>query len=121
MDYQQSIRNLNHLKNFIRAWDDCYIFFFFSSETVYKVEVFGIEHTAVEKQKIEQERRNGFPYGFVNCEKSGEEILYYRDGNITVEYDFFLEKFNYFYCKDPVDIKVVQQQFLMLIDMLKNK
>lgn len=121
MDYQQSIKNLNHLKNFIRAWDECYIFFFFNSETNYDIEIYDLQYSAEEQKKIDLHLRGCYPYAYINNEKSGHELLYYHDQNIGIEYDFFLEQFNYFYCKDPVDIKAVQQQFLMLIEMLKNK
>ena len=121
MDYKQSLKNLNHLKEFIRAWDECYIFFFFNSETTYNIKIYDIALTPEQKKKIDQERRNSFPYGYISCEKSGEEILYYRDTNITIEFDLFLENFNVFSFHDPVDNKLVHQQFLLLIELLKNK
>lgn len=121
MEYQQSIKNLYHLKDFIRAWDECYIFCFFNSETTYNIEIYDIALTPEQKNRIDQERRNRFPYGYISSEKSGEEILYYRDTNITIEFDLFLENFNVFSFHDPVDNKLVHQQFLLLIELLKNK
>lgn len=121
MDYQQSIKNLNHLKNFIRAWDECYIFFFFNSEANYDIEICGIEEATALQKKIDLHLRSRFPYGYV-CNNSGaEETVYYCDKNIIVEYDLFAQQFNDFICFDPVDNKNLQKQFLILIEMLKNK
>ncbi len=121
MDYQQSIKNLNHLKNFVRAWTECSIFFFFYSETEFKNETYCNNRTQVQKKIIDEMLRNGFPYGYISNKDTGEEILYYRDQNITVQYDLFFEKYNIFYCYDPVDKKILQQQFLQLVELLKNK
>ncbi len=121
MDYQQSIKNLNHLKNFVRAWTECHIFFFFYSETEYVIEIYEPDFTPEQQQKIDENLHSGFPYGYINSEKTGEEILYYYDENIHIEYDFFLNGFNDFICHDPVDIQIVQKQFLQLIEFLKNK
>ncbi len=121
MDYQQSIKNLNHLKNFVRAWAECRIFFFFYSETEYEIKIYSGQRTRKQKKIIDKNLRNGFPYGYISNDESGEEILYYRDNNISVEYDFFLQKTIDFICDDPVDKKLVKQQFLLLIELFKNK
>jgi hypothetical protein len=99
MDCQQSIKNLNHLKNFIRAWDECYIFFFFNSETNYDIEIYDLQYSAEEKKSI------------CICEDVIHMLILITK-NLGV---------NNFYCTDPVDMKDVQQQFLMLIEMFKNK
>lgn len=121
MDYQQSIKNLNHLKNFVRAWTECSIFFFYYSESDYKIEIYDLDLTAVQNELIDENLRSKFPYGFISNEKSGHEILYYCDKNIAVEHDLFLQKTTDFICKGSADKKQVQQQFLLLIDLLKNK
>ena len=121
MDYQQSIKNLNHLKNFVRAWTECRIFFFFYSDSEYKIEIYNTKRTNKQKKRIDRKRRSKFPYSFISNDESGEETLYYRDQNIAVEYDLFLQKTTDFICNDPVDKKRVQQQFLLLIELLKNK
>ena len=121
MDYRQSIKNLNHLKNFIRAWDECYIFFFFYSEANYDIEIYGVERTAEQKNRIDESMCDQFPYAYVSNEKSGAETLYYHDKNITVEFDLFFGEVNLFYCYDPVDKKILQQQLSQLIELLKNK
>ena len=121
MDYQQSIKNLNHLKNFVRAWAECSIFFFFYSDSDYKIEIYNLDLTDVQNEIVEQNLRSKFPYGFISNEKSGQEILYYCDQNISVECDLFLESTIAFFCKNSIDKKIVQQQFLWLVEFLKNK
>ncbi len=120
MDYQQSIKNLYHLKNFVRAWTECNIFFFFNSETEYKIEIFELNFTTDQRDAIDQNLRSGFPYGYICNKKIGEETLYYSDANIDVDFDFFLNEWNDFICYDPVDMKLVQMQFALLFDLLKK-
>ena len=121
MDYQQSIKNFNHLKNFARAWSECNIFFFFYSETEYRVEIYNSDFTYVEQENIDQNFCSGFPYGYICCRNTGDEILHYRDKNINMEYDLFFERFNLVFCYDPADKKILRQQFLLLAEMFKNK
>ena len=121
MDYQQSIKNLNRLKNFVRAWAECHIFFFFYSEVDYKIKIYNNKRTRKQKRIIDKNLRSEFPYGYISNEKCGKEILYYCDKNIAVEYDLFLQKFNFFEFDDPIDVKLVRQQFLQLAELLKNK
>ncbi len=121
MDYQQSIKNLNQLKNFVRAWTDCHIFFFFYSETEYRVEIYNSDFTHVEQENIDQHMYSGFPYGYICNKNTGEEIFHYRDKNIDIEYDLFAEEFRLVFCYDPIDKKALQRQFLLLAEMFKNK
>ena len=124
MDYQQSIKNLNHLKNFVRAWTECRIFFFFYSEAEFKNEIYDGKRTSTQQKVIDQNLHSKFPYGFISNDKSGKEMLYYRDENITVQYDLFSQEFDVFGCHDPddpVDKEQLRSQFLLLTELLKNK
>jgi hypothetical protein len=121
MDYQQSIKNLNHLKNFVRAWSECRIFFFFKSEIEYEIKIYDSTFTSEQQENIDECLQAGFPYGYICNKKNGEEELYYYDENIHVEYDLFLNTFDDFICHDIVDTKIIQKQFEQLIEILKNK
>ncbi len=121
MDYQQSIKNLNHLKNFARAWTECHIFFFYYSETEYRVEIYNSDFTDAEQENIDQNLRKTWPYAFICNEKCGQEILYYSDKNITIRYNLFSDTVNDFFYMGRVDKKESQKQFLRLINILKNK
>ena len=96
-------------------------FFFYYSESDYKIEIYDLDLTVVQNELIDENLRSKFPYGFISNEKSGHEILYYCDKNIAVKYDLFLQKTMDFICKYSTDKKLVQQQFLLLVELLKNK
>ncbi len=121
MDYKQSIKNLNHLKNFIQAWDYCHIFFFFNSETEFEIEIYDSEWTNEQQEKIDKNLQTKWPYAYISNEKSGDEILYYTDDNITVWCNLFSDTIDDFLCHDPIDKKAAQEQFQMLIKLLENK
>lgn len=123
MDYQQSLKNFNHLKNFIRARTFCQIFFFFKSETEceYIIETFDLDRKEEQLDQIETERIKGLPFASIINDRNGDEQLFYHDENMDIEYDLFREEFIIFYCYDPVDLKLLQQQFSMLFKLLENK
>ena len=121
MDYQQSIKNLNHLKNFVRTWAECHIFFFFYSEAEYEMQICDSNFTTEQHHRIDENLRSGFPYAYICNRKTGEETLYYSDMNIDVVFDFFLNEWSDFICYDSVDMELVQKQFAMLFELLKNK
>ncbi len=121
MDYQQSLKNFNELKNLMRPWAECKIFFFFTSESEYEVEIYDIEYTEKQKNKIDENLIKPTPYGYLRLDKNGHEILYYHDANVTIRYDLFTEDLRDFYCQDPVDINLVRKQFLQLIYIMKNE
>lgn len=120
MDYQQSLKNFYHLKNFVRAWTECHIFFFFYSDTEYIVEIYNSEFTPEQQNKLDENLSSEFPYGYVSNERTGEEILYYFDSNITINYDLYSDSINDFICYDFANKKILQQQFFQLVKMLKN-
>lgn len=67
MTYEQSLKNIETLKNRIRPWDIDYIFFDFQTETEFKV-IFLIRTS------------------------SNQEVLYYEDVNIRYEYNLTMQK-----------------------------
>ncbi len=121
MDYKQSIKNLNHLKNFIQAWDYCHIFFFFNSETEFEIEIYDSEWTNEQQEKIDKNLRSPMPYALIKSEECAEDILYYTDQNLTARYDFLRETISDIFFHDPIDEKAAQKQFQMLIKLLENK
>ena len=121
MDYQQSFKNFHQLKNFISPWTECYIFFFFHSETEFEIEIYGADFTEAQRKKIDENRYGKNPYAVMNFQESGEETLFYKDEKMTIEYGLFSEQYLEIGYTDPLDIQVLQSQFLMLIKMLENK
>jgi hypothetical protein len=121
MGYQQSFKNFHQLKNFVRPWADCYIFFFFYSETEFQVEIYGVDLTVEQQDKIDKNRYGKNPYGVMNFDESGEETLFYKDEKINIEYGLFSETFLQVGFRDPIDMQALRSQFLMLVEMLKNK
>lgn len=121
MDYQQSVKNFDILKNFVCVLKDYHIFFFFTSDTEYKVKFYESDLSEEELKRIEDHRISGLAYGFMNNEKSGVEALNYFDSNVYIEYDIFSESFVSFDCHDPINMELVSVQFLQLIEVLKNK
>jgi hypothetical protein len=121
MDYQQSFRNLDQLKNFIRPWTDCYIFFFFYSETEFQVEIYGVDLTVEQQDKIDKNVYGNFPYGYMSIGQEGNETLYYHDKKIIIVYDTFADKLRDVDFQDPVDIKAARAQFLQLFKILENE
>ena len=121
MNYQQSLKNFNELKNLIRPWAECQIFFFFDSETEYGVEIFEVDLNSEQEKIIDLYRYAEFPYGYIDHEKGGHEVFYYNDENVSIKYDLFADDCIYWYFHFKADKKLVRQQFKMLIDLLKNK
>ncbi len=121
MQYQQSIKNFNTFKNFVRPWGECKIFFFFESETVYAFEIFNFLVTPEQQEKIDDYRSRSTPYAYIRHKNGHEEVLYYSDDNVSIEYDLFAQDYIYFHCHFRVDKKLLQEQFLMLENVLKNK
>jgi hypothetical protein len=121
MDYQQSIKNFNKLKILISPWAECQIFFFFGCETEYTVEIFNFLVTSEQQEKINDYRSRTTPYAYIRHRNGDEEVLYYSDDNVSIEYDLFTQDYIFFHCHFRVDKKLLQEQFLMLENMLKNK
>ncbi len=121
MDYQQSLKNFNELKNLMRPWAECQIFFFFESETEYHVEIYEVDLNLEQQKIIDSYRCRELPYGYIDHERDGHEVFYYNDENISIKYDLFTDDCIYWYLHFKADKKLVQQQFKILANMLKNK
>ena len=96
MDYQQSIKNFNTLKFFISPWSECQIFFFFESENKHEVESFNFTVTPEQQEKINDYRSRSTPYAYIRHKNGDEEVLYYSDENISIEYDLFTQDYFFF-------------------------
>ncbi len=121
MDYQQSLKNFNELKNLMRPWAECQIFFFFESEIEYGYEIYESDLNSEQLIIIDSYRFGKLPYGYIDHEKNGHEVFYYNDENVTIKYDLFADDCIYWYFHFKADKKLVQQQLKMLTDLLKNK
>ncbi len=121
MDYQQSFNNLFRLKNSVRLWTDCQIFFFFTSEIEFEIHIYERELTKEQIIKIDDNLYSTKPYGFMRFEESGEELLFYKDDNLDIYYDLFSERLIEVGYNDPVDMEAFRKEFLLFIKMLENK
>ena len=85
------------------------------------MEIYETERTYEQQSKIDVARAKSLPYAFISNDKNGEEVLYYHDQNVDIEYDLFGDIVITFDCYDHIDIKTIRQQFLLLINLLENK
>ncbi len=109
------------MQNSIRPWADCQIFFFFNSDTEFEIHIYEHQLTPEQDIKVDENLYSTKPYGLMRFEESGEELLYYKDDGIVISYGLFSETLLDVYYRNPIDIKAVQAQFLLLEKMLKNK
>lgn len=121
MDYQQSFDNLNRLKNSIRLWTDCQIFFFFTSEADFEIYIYEKELTDEQQAKVDENLYSTKPYGLMMFEESGQETLYYKDDMIDIHYDMFLEELIEVGYNDPIDMEALRKELLFFFKMMENK
>ncbi len=121
MDYKQSFDNLNRLKNSIRLWTDCQIFFFFNSETEFEIHIYERELTEEQDRKIDENLYSTKPYGLMRFGHSGEEMLLYKDDKIDIYYDLFLDELIEVGYNDPIDMEAFRKEFLLFIKIMENK
>ena len=121
MNYEQSLKNLSLLKNFSSPWTVCQMFFFFSLQNDYEFKICEGEITEEQKEDIVDHRIKGFPYGYLCLKNSGEELMFYHDINMSVEFDLFAQELISIDFHDPIDMELVRQQFELLFKFLKNK
>ncbi len=121
MDYKTSFENVNRMQNSIRPWTDCQIFFFFNSDTEFEIHIYEHQLTPEQNSKVDENLYSTKPYGLMRFEESGEELLYYKDDGIVISFGLFSETLLQVHYRNPIDIKAVQAQFLLLEKLLKNK
>ena len=79
MTYEQSLENIEVLKNLVWPWNIDYIFFDFESETVFKIIFFDKKNSHKIEDYLPVKHRAKLPVAHIHENEQGQEELYYED------------------------------------------
>lgn len=114
MTYEQSLKNIEILKNIVWPIDTgYYIFFDFYSESEFKTVLLNCPLLLNEKMCANNNAK--LPVANIHCNKLGQEILFYDDQNLNIDFNLTTNKLIY----DALNYKVTWKQ--LKIDLLKLK
>lgn len=87
MTYEQSLKNIEILKNLVWPWDVDYIFFDFKTETEFEIIYFDKKNSHKIEKHLPIKWRAKLPISHIHENEQGQEILYYVDDIVTYEYN----------------------------------
>lgn len=112
MTYEQSLKNIEILKNIVWPFNtDKYIFFDFHSETEFKI-VF-INCHLILNEKMVTNNAAKLPVANIHCAEFGQEILFYDDQNMNIDFNLTTNQLIY----DELTFEVTWEHLKM--DLLK--
>lgn len=79
MAYEQSLKNIEILKNLVWPWDVDYIFFDFKTETEFEIIFFDKENSSKIEDYLVAKHHAELPVAHIHENKQGQEELYYED------------------------------------------
>ncbi|MEK6628509.1 MAG: hypothetical protein AABY53_07775 [Bdellovibrionota bacterium] len=87
MTYEQSLKNIEVIKNLISPWSIDYIFFDFKTETEFEVVFFDKENSDKIEELIPVKLRAKLPIAHLHENKLGQVILHYIAKPLIYEYN----------------------------------
>lgn len=87
MTYEQSLKNINILKNLVWPWDIEYIFFDFKTEANFEIIFFDKESSCKIEDYLPVKWNAKLPLGHIHENEYGQEILLYVDNLVTYKYN----------------------------------
>lgn len=123
MTYQESFANALRLKDYVRLYDEqAWIYFIFTSETEFTLQIFPVKPSYEIRHRIQREAFsvNKIPMACV-CLDEGVGTFFYRDLNVTVEFDLKDDRIIYFDGEEstPIDMDKVRKSFNELLGKFK--
>lgn len=79
MIYEQSLKNIEILKNLVWPWNIDYIFFDFETETEFKIIFYDKKNSDEIEKYLPVKHRAQLPVAHVHENAQGQEELYYED------------------------------------------
>lgn len=79
MTYEQSLKNIEVLKNLAWPWDTDYVFFDFKTDSEFEVIFFDKENSEKIEEYLITKHRAELPVAHIHENEQGQEILYYED------------------------------------------
>ena len=120
MTYEQSLQNIENIKNFILPYGDCIIFFDFKIANSFEI-VFFTKSTYLENDKLRADALNrNCPHALIKNDKNDLPVLSYIDNNITLNFNIGLNETVQFHSKKTVDNNKLKNELMSLIKQLKN-
>ena len=120
MTYEQSIRNIETLKNFIHPWNSLRIDFYFTTDSDFNC----IIHKLDEENEIKYAFNKSKPYAVILKNIFNCEILHYIDSNVTLDFDLTNNQVVEFISEEnlrPKNALEIKNQVQALIRELKHR
>ncbi|MEK6628368.1 MAG: hypothetical protein AABY53_07060 [Bdellovibrionota bacterium] len=94
MTYEQSIKNIEILKNLVWPWDVDYIFFDFKTETEFEVIFLDTENSNKIEEYLPIKYRAKLPIAHIHENDLGHEVLYYVDDSFLYQINLVTNEIN---------------------------
>lgn len=122
MTYEQSLKNIEVLKNLVWPLGSAYIFFDFHTETEFKVIFFNKKAVPKLGARWAAKWRAKLPIAYIHKNQLDQEILHYADEAITYEYNLSMQNILLSYvlgqlspCRTQIKLEIAA-----LVQKLKN-
>lgn len=87
MTYEQSLKNIEALKNLVWPWDTEYVFFDFYNYTEFKIIFLNQAQSYRIEDFIKDKFSKELPFTHIRVTSAGHDVLYYEDIIIRYEYN----------------------------------
>ncbi len=120
MTYEQSLQNIENIKNFVLPYGNQVVVFDFQSADSFQV-VFYSNYTDQLNDKLRADALNrNCAYAVIENDKNDMPILSYIDDNLMMTFDLGLNVVIHFERVEPVSMNKLKNDFIDLIKFLKN-
>lgn len=81
MAYEQSLKNIEVLKNLVWPWNIDYVFFDYKTVSEFEIIFFDKENSKKIEEYLIANDQAGLPVAHIHENEQGQEILYYEDNS----------------------------------------
>ncbi len=120
MTYEQSLQNIENIKNFVLPYGNQVVVFDFQSADSFQI-IFYSNYTDQLNDKLRADALNrNRPHAFIENDKNDLPILSYIDKNLIVNFNIMLSETIDFHKREPIDKAQLQIELMSLVRHLKN-
>lgn len=120
MTYEQSLQNIENIKNFVLPYGNQVVVFDFQNVNSFQV-VFYSNYTDQLNDTLRADALNrNCAYALIKNDKNDMPILMYIDDNLTTAFNLLLNETIDFYHFKKIDKEKLKKEFMALFSHLKN-
>ena len=120
MTYEQSLQNIENIKNFVLPYGNQVVVFDFQNVDLFQI-IFFSNYTDQISDKLRADALNrNCGFAVIENDKNDLPILSYIDDNLTMTFNLELNEVVQFERSKPVNIEKLKNDFMDLIKLLKN-